>query len=1162
MLRPKFAFRAGALLKVASFAVMLTGLSMPAAALVPNDNDVDANGDPDLVDTNNVWAGVAQMWNRVLNPDGTVSTFVCTGTLINPRTVVLAQHCSVDVPDEGFGPGQGNHMGFSFNPTDSFTGFDVWRRNGNPAPFINDPITGEWKSRPDQLFYNVLQVKSVFNVTEFFPGGDILMASFDTPTIGLPTYGMLFSPLKGPTHAELVAYGSTGIGSLGDVVGLDFKRRAGENMIDGLFSQNDYLAAEFAVPGFGFGSADAAQLLYHIDFDKPGRVKNDCARGPFPGVPSPDNIVCKTPPLPTDDEIITLDGSSVVVPSQEIDWYPGDALRHEAGTAGGDSGSALFADKIFSRPLITGVLSGGWIENVAAPVANGYGDVSYYNPLFLFRDWLVENNPYVYASAKNGNGNWSDTRHWVQNMDPNYFYIDKFGKIRNGLPASEQPGYFADSPKWGTIFDTPASPSPGDTGPDLFLCQLDPSFACPPDAGLSASGRGSASASNLAQNDVGFVGTDPATGGGFGGRHPTGPTASKDGPTGPGSTGFVPNNSYGTYGTWTGAEDGIARFYDVTLNNIGKTTLDMNAEVDSITVSGPLTSLDIKSGKTLNALVEFEQSRGVVNVDGTLNAREYMLWGGILNGKGTITTETLFNVVGLLSASDLGNVGTMTINGDYVQSSHGTMVVNIKRQGNTLTNDFIEVNGGASLDGLAVVTPVNIFSRPKFGDKYTALHADAVIGNFDAVPLILGSPVLFGESVVQANGDVDLFVRARKLSSLVPQDHNSQSLAQALDAIRSGGQSSRIQSVYDVVDYTALDSMKSRLFSLAPVGTWSQMPFAVEYAQDFARDFFTRSEELRSGEQGMSERSLLNAHGFLGDGSSDQGGRPAMGERFGMFFSAQGSLADLRDDYQAPGNLTALNRTGAANLTFGADYRLGPNVAVGIATTMSRYHVRSGEHTPLEHTGYGAMAYMSAWAGNWFSDSYVGSAKHDYSLSRTIYTDSALGAADAAPQASQILAGTRVGYTLADTGGFRFSPTVGLDYARLSLDAYHETGGGEFDLLVDDRALQSVTVATGAEFSFTPTLWTGAPSRFAAYGRFAYAQEVGDGVDRVNARFAAAPDVAFDLAMPLDSSWYSVGLGVSYRLGQRTQLSFDAQSDIARQGVPTTMVTASFHTSF
>ena len=37
-----------------------------------------------------------------------------------------------------------------------------------------------------------------------------------------------------------------------------------------------------------------------------------------------------------------------------------------------------------------------------------------------------------------------------------------------------------------------------------------------------------------------------------------------------------------------------------------------------------------------------------------------------------------------------------------------------------------------------------------------------MIGNFDAVPLILGSPVLFGESVVQANGDVDLFVRARE----------------------------------------------------------------------------------------------------------------------------------------------------------------------------------------------------------------------------------------------------------------------------------------------------------------------------------------------------------------------------------------------------------------
>ena len=172
----------------------------------------------------------------------------------------------------------------------------------------------------------------------------------------------------------------------------------------------------------------------------PAASKNDCARGPFPGVPSPDNIVCKTPPLPTDDEIITLDGSSVVVPSQEIDWYPGDALRHEAGTAGGESGSALFADKIFSRPLITGVLSGGWIENVAAPVANGYGDVSYYNPLFLFRDWLVENNPYVYASAKNGNGNWSDTAHRVQNISIPTTSTHRQIENRNGLPADAQPG--------------------------------------------------------------------------------------------------------------------------------------------------------------------------------------------------------------------------------------------------------------------------------------------------------------------------------------------------------------------------------------------------------------------------------------------------------------------------------------------------------------------------------------------------------------------------------------------------------------------------------------------------------------------------------------------------------------------------------------------------
>lgn len=1134
------------------------GLASPASALVPNDT-VGAGGG---VDVDNEWAGVSQMWNRRLNANGSVSNFVCTAQLINPRTVVLAQHCTAGVTDERYTPGEGSHMGFSFNPLNSLTGFDLWRRNYVPGGPIQNPFTGTWRSNAAIGFYNALQVNSVFNVTEPFPGGDIMTATLDIPAIGLPTYGMLFSPLSGPTHAAVVGHGATGDGTNGPFLGLDFKRRAGENMIDGLFSQNDYVAGVFNVPGAAFTdlnnnpTVESAQLLYHIDMDRENRNANDCVRGEFFGTGNGNDIVCNTGPF-GGFQPVTWDGNQAILTGDHIDWFPGDALPNEASTAGGDSGSALFADQIYERPLITGVLSGGWVTGFFDP-AGGYGSESYYNPLFLFRDWLVANNPYVYAESRGGNGNWSDPRHWEQTMDPNYFYIDQHGRVQNGLPRAGEPGYFADAPKWGTVFDQEIPTDvEGGTGPDA----LTPQAAVAPAGGL---------------HQVDFVGqyrdaADETEGPALGeqGRGDRGVTAGVGSPTGPGSRLFVPNNSFGAFGTWDGDEDGIARFFDITLDRGGTTRVDMNVEIDKLSITGNGARLDVLAGRQLNTLIALEQHRGAANVDGALNAREYMLWGGFLTGRGAITTQTLFNVNGVLSAGGLDSVGTMTINGDYVQTTFGDMVVNVRRQGGVITNDFLMVNGGASLAGDVYVAPVNSQSRARFGDIYTVLHGTTVVGNFDDVELIGAGHSLFAESVVRAGGNVDVVVQARRLGHHFAGT-TFQSLGQALDTLRWGGNFTNFQGLFDVVDSASLPAFDGMMFRLTPANAFETVPLAVRYSQGFTQGLDMRTAELRAGVRGLSDQSVARGMSIFGagaagaDGFTPGAGRAPTNERLGFFITGQGNFTSVGDeayegDRYNPTHMTAFS---TSDMTAGVDYRVNEHMAVGVATTLSRYLTRDTETgvTPMDHTGYGAMLYGTAWDDAWNLDAYVGVARHEYEMARVPGQDWR-NDIDAAPGAVQSLAGVRAGYSFEPISGLRIGPTVGLAYSSLELDGYREFGAEDFALEVAGRTVDSLTAETALQFNYMPVNEAGrAP--FAAYGRVGYVTELGDDVDFVSAHFIGAPDVGFGVSQMLDREWIAASAGFSYKMNENFQAFLEASSDTGRGELSNTAVQAGFTFDF
>lgn len=361
-------------------------IAAPALAVVPNEDKTPA----DIVDNADEYRGVGMFFRA----DG----FVCTGSLINPRTVLFAAHCVNDIPEEQYNV-DGVSAAWSFN-VNALPGFQNWFANN----FASNPDLAVFNV--NRIVWNPRSTQDAFGLG--FIEADIALASLDTPAVGIPTWALLFSTLPTPAVSDpargtgyrvnIVGYGATGNAVQGAVLGIDWRRRAAENMLGGFFSLDD---RDDIV--FGPSTPTFPQNLYQIDFDSQDRD--------FP---------------------------------RDFNVYRDDALPNEGITAGGDSGGPLILDAannaLSHEDLVIGVLSGGSRFFGASQPFSSLGTPSFYQPLSLHWQYIIANNPYRYVAAKAGNGNWEDGNHWVTQLDPMYRVINAQGQVVNGLPTTPELG--------------------------------------------------------------------------------------------------------------------------------------------------------------------------------------------------------------------------------------------------------------------------------------------------------------------------------------------------------------------------------------------------------------------------------------------------------------------------------------------------------------------------------------------------------------------------------------------------------------------------------------------------------------------------------------------------------------------------------------------------
>ncbi|WP_252260109.1 autotransporter domain-containing protein [Erythrobacter aurantius] len=1064
------------------FVATVTG---PTQEIIARD-DVGSGG---IIDVNNTQPSVVQIFSQ-RNSDGGVF-FNCTGSVINPRTILTAAHCvnaSGTRSSEAYGlPGTGAER-TQLIATGVDTSGRLFTYLGSGAGYGEGGVASSTdviihsSSNPGQGGLN-------------FPWADIALIAVDSPIVDVPSLPILLTPLTELTHVVQVGYGTFGVANGingGGSQGIGFLRRVGENMLGALASPadlGDSLFPAFApTSDFGFET----QAYYFTDFDNPNRTQEEIDGCTF----SPTGISCVS-----------------LAAVRAIDYFDDDALPNEVATAGGDSGSPLIVDQLYDFPIAVAVLSGGF-DFFGVP--EGYGDISFYNPIYPFFEFITENTAYKYVSAVEGDGVWSDPSRWTQDLDPGFFIDDGTGTLVNGIPTGSEPGIYEAGPKLGTI-----------VGIDISGNSEAPSPFIPPD-GTPNFGSNTPNSSAL---------------------------------LGPGSTGFVPQNTDGTPGV---AFANPAQYFEVHLNRAGTTTVDMDVEIDKLVIDNDDAGFVLPDAWDFTSLIDVEHLAGTAEIDGTLNTPIYILGEGALEGDGgTINTNVLFNVAGLMSAGGTGGFGTLTINGDYVQTSGGALwadyTVGRRR---AITSDFYAVSGTAVLDGDLVVSTGDRAVR--FGTEFTVLSAGAIDGDFASTFFVSRSPILTAVHSIEG-GDVVVRITARSIRGLVGAASPLGSIGGALDTIRANN-FDQFVGLFDIIDGATVDTLGATLSSLAPTSAFSQTFTANTFSQRFTGQIAQRTLALRGGSRA--------AGGFSAAGNASfalAGNTPTEAGRIGIFGSASGvflnggqqggvlgnGVQGFGFDAFSSGNLASgvvganafeqASLTQAGEMTVGADMRVSDGFSFGVAVSEIRNsQVATSALQPQEDRSQSVAIYATYADGGLFADGYAGTSDQRFGVERAAQGDFTRAYANAIGQADgrQTFGGLRLGYAFDLAKGVEAGPVMSMDYVRNRIGGYDEIGAGAFGLSIADRTFTSMGAKAGAMASFD--IRSGQNTAIRAFGSVAYARELADTQDVVTAHFFGAADTPFTISNQLDPEWVSVNAGAEMQVGANLRASISVTSDMGR----------------
>ncbi|TXC62895.1 autotransporter domain-containing protein [Sphingosinicella ginsenosidimutans] len=998
---------------------------------------------------------------------------LCTGTLINPRTVIFAAHCVNEEAASAYGAASGGTaIMVDFNDNTLATLRQWLGLDGGTL----------YASNPNAHYFNINQVwydpRSLADNSCTAPGScflqaDVALGTLDTPATGIPTWALLFSPLSGPTHGVITGYGNSGTSASRSLAN-DWRRRAAENIISLLGSLDDVDNWLFSGGPF----TDNPQNLYQLDFNDPAGT------GGFNGTRNFDFGI-----------------------------FNDSALPNEGITAPGDSGGPLIADQAYNRSVVVGVLSGG-SRYFSAQLNNNYGATSFYQPLYLFWDVIVANNPYAYTAAKAGDGAWEDPNHWVQLMDPNYF-VDIGGSLVNALPTTPANGTAGGGPKFGSVCFL---------GDCIDLTQF---------------------GTSLGANQTIVI------------------------PGGPGSTNFVPNN------VDPDPAHGVrAHYYDVTLSKVGTTTLSSAVTVDRFSIQGTvLTLLNVRPNGTLTSLVDYTQLGGQTNVDGRINVGgDYLLAAGLLTGLGTIRTPFLTSAAGRIAPAQVGPIGTLTVEGNVILASGSRLQIDLTRTG----SDVLRVVAGAGSPGQASLGGIVQFqtglgTAPRAGQSYTFLTAAGGVDlTFDSVQSNLGT---LQPTVTYGPNSVTVSLAAGSLAATAAAGGGgggiADTIANLLDQIRNGSYDA-LYGLYGAIDVMNPQMLAATLRGLAPDLAADGVVMQDRQSRMMMNNITDRLGMLGTiadGTMSFSADSGLFSVMAGNSAPSTLGVASVVPASTAMHALPRGVTGFAASGFTNSASTIGSSQAGVYGgqrnwyASMGLETQVADHVTFGTAFGYSHGITQPGAALSQNQSTISQVAaYGSYRLGHGAYVAGVASAEISrFDVNRAFSAGNFAQYFGGATSASRYTAMAETGMNL-PFHGLTVTPRASLTYSNYHLSGFQEQGGEDalkFDSLNIQRLESRIGASVGGEMRIGRSGW-----RFQPQLRADFVSALSGANNGLSVRFAAAPDAAFMLPIAGgDRAWGEVRGGLHIGNG-RMNFGAGVESSLGRSDYRDDRAVADFTVNF
>lgn len=523
---------------------------------------------------------------------------------------------------------------------------------------------------------------------------------------------------------------------------------------------------------------------------------------------------------------------------------------------------------------------------------------------------------------------------------------------------------------------------------------------------------------------------------------------------------------------------------DIALNSGGTTVQTENIKARSLTILNADTLFINPAGLDMELSEKAQVFSGELKVNGSIKMARpaddedpedgfFVLDGGIVSGTGVI--EAPYGFYHLDGTIKPGNsIGTLSIIGDYYQEPQARLLIEVA---SPTSNDVLAITGGAFLSGI-LQTSWQGGATPAIGTLFGAfLTATAGIeGEFSSLLTNITPTVVFKPKYNIPN-QVYLVVERDYMNQvlLAYLNTNQRAVGAMLNSV-SNSAAGDLDTVLGVIDAIPTYGQVAGAYDqIAPRGNEALFSMGISSSIFQGGNISQRLSDVRRGVRGANlDGTFLRNSDFIREGrdkpillasagSNLRGMLPSeIDEKWGIFVKGNAVSGDQRDTPDQMGYTFT-----SAGVTAGIDYRFTRNLAAGLLLGYTGSRADIDDYgSKVKMDGYTLGAYGTWYSRGFFVDGQFSYGWSDYKNTRRIVFPGLDRTATSKPGGRQITLYGGTGYEL-NMNRWTFVPTLSLQYIKLTIDSYTESGAGALNLNVNRQDTDSLLGNVGGKIYYT-----------------------------------------------------------------------------------------------